>query len=110
MSRGGLYWVGLGLCLLLGVWLRFAGLTRGASDFAVPGQFEYYQFHPDEASLVRAAIAPIAPFDPPFTAYGLLPVTLYCGYCKFDRFFADFLRDEGRAPVEQGFGIALVGC
>jgi len=62
------------LCLLLGVWLRFAGLTRGASDFAVPGQFEYYQFHPDEASLVRAAIAPIAPFDPPFTAYGLLPV------------------------------------
>ena len=74
MSRGGLYWVGLVLCLLLGVWLRFAGLTRGASDFAVPGQFEYYQFHPDEASLVRAAIAPIAPFDPPFTAYGLLPV------------------------------------
>ena len=74
MSRSGLNWAGLALCLLLGAWLRLAGLDRGASDFAVPGQFEYYQFHPDEATLVRAALAPIDPFGPPFTAFGLLPV------------------------------------
>ena len=73
MNHGGLYWAGLALCLWLGVWLRLAGLDRGASDFAVPGQFEYYQFHPDEATLVRAVLAPIDPFGPPFTAYGLLP-------------------------------------
>jgi tetratricopeptide (TPR) repeat protein len=58
--------------LLTGFWLRFSGLTRGESDLGE--SFEYYQFHPDEATLVRAAIAPLDPLDPPFTAYGLLPV------------------------------------
>ena len=62
------------LCLLVGLGLRFVGLERGASDFAASGEYEYYYFHPDEATLVRAALAPIDPFDPPFTAYGLLPV------------------------------------
>ena len=61
--------VGFALCLCLGLWLRFAGLTRGAV-----GEHEFYSFHPDEATLVRAALASVDPFDPPFTAYGLLPV------------------------------------
>jgi len=68
------YWAVLALCLLIGVALRFVGLTRGDGDFASPGNTQYYQFHPDEESLVRAAIAPIDPLDPPYTNYGLLPV------------------------------------
>ena len=68
------YWAVLALCLLIGVALRFVGLTRGDGDFALPGNTQYYQFHPDEESLVRAAIAPIDPLDPPYTNYGLLPV------------------------------------
>jgi tetratricopeptide (TPR) repeat protein len=62
------------LCLLLGVGLRCAGLMRGSIDQPPIGQPEFYSFHPDEATLVRAAVKPIDPFDPPFTAYGLLPV------------------------------------
>ena len=75
MNRSGLYWGGLVLCLLLGIGLRFVGLTRGASVFSASGAaLEFYQFHPDEKMVVRAALAPIDPFDPPFTVYGLLPV------------------------------------
>ncbi len=75
MSRSGLYWAGLVLCLLLGIGLRFVGLTRGASVFSASGAaLEFYQFHPDEKMVVRAALAPIDPFDPPFTVFGLLPV------------------------------------
>ena len=76
MGRSDRYlWVGLALCLLLGIGLRFVGLTRGASSFAASGAaVEFYQFHPDEKMVVRAALAPIDPFDPPFTVYGLLPV------------------------------------
>ena len=74
MSHNGLYWAGLAFCLLLGAWLRLAGLERGISDFSPSDQFEYYRFHPDEETVVRAALASVDPFDPPFTAYGLLPV------------------------------------
>ena len=74
MKAGAWYWAGVVLCLLLGVGLRFAGLERGTSDLGPSGGSEYYSFHPDEATLVRAAVAPVDPFDPPFTAYGLLPV------------------------------------
>ena len=74
MSHNGLYWAGLALCLLLGACLRLAGLERGKSNFPPSDQFEYYLFHPDEETVVRAALASVDPFDPPFTAYGLLPV------------------------------------
>lgn len=74
MKVGVWYGVGVALCLLLGVGLRFVGLERGTSDLGPSGGSEYHSFHPDEATLVRAAIAPVDPFDPPFTAYGLLPV------------------------------------
>ena len=68
------YLLAVALCLLLGTGLRIVGLERGASDLGPGGAPAFHTFHPDEATLVRAALAPIDPFDPPFTAYGLLPV------------------------------------
>ena len=68
------YLLAVALCLLLGAGLRIVGLERGASDLGPGGAPAFHTFHPDEATLVRAALAPIDPFDPPFTAYGLLPV------------------------------------
>jgi len=68
------------LLLLLGASLRFAGLTRGSSDFLLPGEggegvaTAFYHFHPDEEMVLRAALEPLDPLDPPFTVYGLLPV------------------------------------
>ncbi|MFL2541771.1 MAG: hypothetical protein ACJ0UT_07340 [Candidatus Latescibacterota bacterium] len=59
--------------------LRFGGLTQGESDFvpsATPGAAEYYHFHPDEETLVRAALRLESLFDPPLTAYGTLPMLL----------------------------------
>jgi len=59
--------------------LRFGGLTQGESDFvpsATPGAAAYYHFHPDEETLVRAALRLESLFDPPLTAYGTLPMLL----------------------------------
>ena len=65
---------------LLAVWMRFAGLTRGTSDFnpSAPGMGAFYAFHPDEETLIHAALTLNwdSPFDPPLTAYGLLSVYL----------------------------------
>jgi hypothetical protein len=54
------------------------GSSRGASDF-VPtetGTTAFYAFHPDEETLIRAALDLNlrSPLDPPLTAYGLLPM------------------------------------
>ncbi|MEE3259812.1 MAG: glycosyltransferase family 39 protein [Candidatus Latescibacterota bacterium] len=65
------------LCLILGGGLRLVGLTRGISDFdpaGRAGQTTFYHFHPDEETLIRAALALETPFEPPLTAYGLLPL------------------------------------
>lgn len=68
------------LLLLLGAGLRFAGLTRGSSDFLLSKDMvagattAFYHFHPDEVMILRAALAPVDPLDPAFTVYGLLPV------------------------------------
>ena len=54
MNTGALYRAALVLCLLLGVGLRFVGLTRGTSDFVLPEASNegvnsaFYAFHPDE--------------------------------------------------------------
>ena len=71
--------------LVLGSYIRFTGLTRGVSDF-VPNQSvssglqtTFYHFHPDEKTLVRAALALDNPFQPPLTAYGMLPLYLLRG-------------------------------
>ena len=72
-------------CLVLGCALRFVGLTRGTSDFVLPspartGSGEaFYNFHPDEETLVRAALQLQSPFEPPLTAYGMLPMYLARG-------------------------------
>ena len=65
--------------LVLAGGLRFVGLTRGESDFDPSGQAGaevYYHFHPDEETLVRAALRLQSLFEPPLTAYGTLPMLL----------------------------------
>ncbi|MFH1566832.1 MAG: hypothetical protein ABIL09_02460, partial [Gemmatimonadota bacterium] len=48
--------------LILGVVLRWVGLTRGSSDFVLPEQRRagvsraFYTFHPDERTLLQAAV------------------------------------------------------
>jgi len=69
-------------CMVLAAWLRFDGLTRGTSDFVLPEQTQvgvetvFYNFHPDEETLVRAVLRLDNPLEPPLTAYGLLPMYL----------------------------------
>lgn len=76
----------LALCLILGFSLRFVGLTRGESSFAATeGSRAFHHFHPDETSLVRAALGPVDPFAPALTSYGLLPVHLLRGALEFNR-------------------------
>lgn len=58
----------------MGVALRFVGLQRGGSALTTNRAEAFHVFHPDEGTLVRAALSPLTPLDPPFTAYGLLPV------------------------------------
>ena len=79
------------LCLILGCSLRFVGLTRGDSSFVLngTGQSEaskaFYHFHPDETTVIQAALGPIDPFAPKLTAYGLLPVYLLRGVLELNR-------------------------
>lgn len=66
--------------LLAGAGLRFVGLTRGSADLVLAGQPDgnttaFYHFHPDEETVVQAALNPdVDLLNPPFTVYGLLPV------------------------------------
>ncbi len=75
--------VALIVCLVLGGGLRFAGLTRGIGDFDPSGRSDhlqtFYNFHPDEETLIRAGLALESPFEPPLTAYGLLPLYVLRG-------------------------------
>ena len=90
------------LCLVLGFSLRFVGLTRGDSSFVPEGpdrtteERAFYQFHPDETTIVGTALKPIEPFSPELTCYGLLPVYLLRGILEFNRivFGWDF-EDQG---------------
>jgi len=71
------------LILLLTVYTRFTGLTRGESDFVSPEDkaqgraASFYTFHPDEETLARAAFELSDPFAPPLTAYGMLPLYIW---------------------------------
>ena len=73
----------LGLALVLTLYTRFAGLSRGEVDFVSPEQSakghstSFYAFHPDEETLTRAALELADPLDPPLTAYGMLPLYLW---------------------------------
>ena len=71
--------------LTLGCYTRFVGLSRGHAEPPVGGTENvalggtFYHFHPDEATLLRAASELTSPFDPPITAYGLVPIYLARG-------------------------------
>ena len=62
----------LATILLIGAALRLVGITRGNSDAL--GEVSFRAFHPDEATLIRAALVLDDPTEPPLTAYGLLPL------------------------------------
>ena len=90
MSKRHLYLICIATLLTVGAALRFAGLTRGVSDFVLPHQADtgqltaFYQFHPDEETLVRSALEPIEPRVPPYTSWGLLPnYVLRCALLAF---------------------------
>ncbi len=69
---------------MLGTGLRFVGLTRGISDFDPSRQSDqqtFYHFHPDEETLIRAALALELSFAPPAGAApsgSALAIALFC--------------------------------
>ena len=81
--------------LVLAFYTRFAGLTRGESDFVsselvVQGvDSSFYSFHPDEETLARAALKLSNPLAPPLTAYGMLPLYIWRGALELADLFAD---------------------
>lgn len=62
----------------LAFYVHWVGFDRGASDFVPAGREGaiFYNFHPDEETLIRAALALENPFEPTLTSYGALPVYL----------------------------------
>ncbi len=63
--------------LIFGASLRLVGLTRGYSASALPDQSGlevFYTFHPDEETLLRAALELDSLLAPPLTAYGTFPM------------------------------------
>ena len=79
-EKRGIYRYCLIVCLALGVLVRFAGLTRGNSDFILPERAwegrAFYHFHPDEETLVETTLGFSSPLESPPTAYGILPIYL----------------------------------
>ena len=79
IGKSELYAICFGALFLLGACLRFTGRTRGESHFVLSDHASaglstsFHHFHPNEEFLVQAALAPIDPVVPPYTAYGLLP-------------------------------------
>lgn len=69
------------LCLVLAAsWLRLGGLTRGVIQ--LPGTAsvqEFHHFHPDEYTVIQAALALADPLQPEVTGYGMLPMYLLRG-------------------------------
>lgn len=99
------------------------GLTRGDSTFVVPGKSQsegsraFYHFHPDETSLIKAALGPIDPLAPGLTSYGTLPVYLLRGVLEFNRIVLglDFKNQESTDDVRHVYVTArilavLVSC
>lgn len=68
--------------LAAGLYLRLVGFDRGGSDLVPLADRQrgwtssFHTFHPDEATVVQAALRPVDLLDPPFTAYGTLPAYL----------------------------------
>ena len=103
-------------CLVLGCALRFTGLTRGDSSFVLTGADQpagdraFYHFHPDENTLVQAALNPIDPFAPELTSYGTLPVYLLRGILELNRSVLgrDFKSQETQEDVRYVYITARV--
>jgi tetratricopeptide (TPR) repeat protein/uncharacterized membrane protein YfbV (UPF0208 family) len=70
------YRAALALVLLLGLGVRLVGWDRGEESTRSDGEGVFYSFHPDEETLLRAALELHNPLDPPLTAYGLVPLYL----------------------------------
>ena len=91
------------LALVFALYTRFAGLTRGESDFVSPEHSaqglsaSFYSFHPDEETLARAALELSNPLAPPLTAYGMLPLYVWRGALEL----ADLVTDTPLSPFEQ---------
>ena len=68
------------LLFCLGFSLRFSGLTRGSADITPRAEqhqsspIPFYHFHPDETTLLAAALKLDNPLRPPLTVYGMLPL------------------------------------
>lgn len=86
--------------LVLGCVLRFVGLTRG--DL---GDDEFHHFHPDQQTLINAALRLQSPTDPPLTAYGLLPIYLAAGALKVAELVAGYPAD---LSTESGQRLAVL--
>jgi tetratricopeptide (TPR) repeat protein len=100
------------LLLLAGTALRSVGFSRGASDFVLPeeaaaeDQQAFYAFHPDEISLLDAALRDIDLLRPPYTSYGTLPPYLLGGLLRlFD--LQDGRQSLTGAPAEFRQGVYL---
>ena len=63
----------LAAVLIVGTLLRLTGFDRGFDGDS------FHSFHPDEETVVRAALELRSPLAPPLTVYGLLPLYLARG-------------------------------
>ena len=121
-ARGG-YLLLLASILVLGVYTRTTGFDRGASDFVLPERAnadlrtEFYTFHPDERTLIEAALALWNPLHPPLTVYGMLPLYLLRGslslFASLPPWSAEMLGDP--AVARRAYHVArtlsiLVSC
>ncbi|MBQ39695.1 MAG: hypothetical protein CME04_25195 [Gemmatimonadaceae bacterium] len=69
----------LAVVLCLGASLRLNDLSKGwidSSDTLREGGEAFHRFHPDEATLIDAALEFEHPLDPPITVYGAVPLYL----------------------------------
>ena len=104
----------LALIVVLGVYTRTTGFDRGASDFVLPERTnaglrtEFYTFHPDERTLIEAALALWNPLHPPLTVYGMLPLYLLRGslslFASLPPWSAEMLGDP--AVARQAYHVA----
>jgi tetratricopeptide (TPR) repeat protein len=87
--------------LVAGMALRSVGFSRGVSDFVLPedraagNETAFYAFHPDEISLLNAALRDIDLLNPPYTSYGTLPPYALGGLLRL------FDLHEGRQTLKE---------
>lgn len=115
MKKADVCKVVLVLCLLLGGGLRFYGLSRGESALVPGGPKVFYHFHPDEETILAAALHYTDPFAPPLTSYGTPPIyTLRAALALVEWYTGqddwDLERDPQKLYVVARSLSALVSC